>query len=109
MSRQMTEEQREHRRQIQHDRYLRNHDKILAQQKIYRETHKEEIKAKRRQRDFERKYLHPKKPARTRKEIDHDYYMRHREEIIAKAIARKKQVNYDRREYKPTTGAGGDT
>ena len=96
-------------KQRDHDRYMANREAILAQQKIYRETHKEEIKAKRRQRDFERKYLHPKKPARTRKEIDHDYYMRHREAIIAKAIARKKQVNYDRREYKPTTGAGRDT
>ena len=81
-----------------HERYMANRDKILAQQKIYSETHKEEIKAKRRQRDFERKYMHPKKPARTRKEIDHDYYLRHREEIIAKAIARKKQRNYERRE-----------
>ena len=106
----MTEEQRERRRQMQHDRYVRKREEILAYQKQYRETHKEEIKAKRRQRDFERRYMHPKKPPKTRKEIDHDYYMRHREEIIAKAIARKKQVNYDRREqYKPTTGAGGDT
>jgi hypothetical protein len=93
----MTEAKREHRRQVQHARYLRKRDEILAQQKIYRETHKEEIKAKRRQRDFERRYLHPKKPPKTRKEIDHDYYMRHREEIIAKAVARKKQVNYERK------------
>ncbi len=97
MTRQMTEAKREHRRQVQHARYLRKRDEILAQQKIYRETHKEEIKAKRRQRDFERRYLHPKKPPKTRKEIDHDYYMRHREEIIAKAVARKKQVNYERK------------
>ena len=56
-------------KQRDHERYMANREAILAQQKIYRETHKEEIKAKRRQRDFERKYLHPKKPARTRKEI----------------------------------------
>lgn len=98
-------------KQRDHERYMANRPRILAQQKIYRETHKEEIKAKRRQRDFERRYLHPKKPARTRKEIDHDYYMRHREEIIAKAIARKKQRNYDRRNNKqhPTARPVEDT
>lgn len=89
----MTEAQREHRRQVQHARYLRKREEILAQQKIYRETHKEEIKAKRRQREFKRRYLHPKKPPKTRKELDHDYYMRHRTEIIA----RSKQRNYERR------------
>ena len=85
-------------KQRDHERYMANREAILAQQKIYRETHKEEIKAKRRQRDFERKYLNnPKPPPKTRKQIDHDYYMRHREEIIAKAVARKKQVNYERK------------
>ncbi|MBR2881891.1 MAG: hypothetical protein IKB96_05975 [Prevotella sp.] len=93
----MTEAQRERRRQVQHERYMRKRVEIRAYQKNYYETHKEEIKAKRRQREFERRYLHPKKPPRTRKELDHDYYMRHREEIIAKAVARKKQVNYERK------------
>ena len=98
-------------KQRDHERYMANRPRILAQQKIYRETHKEEIKAKRRQRDFERRYLHPKKPQKTRKEIDHDYYMRHREEIIAKAVSRKKQVNYERRNNKqhPESRPGGDT
>lgn len=90
--RQMTEAQREHRRQVQHARYIRKREEILAQQKVYRDTHKEEIKSKRRQREFERWYLHPKKPPRTRKEIDHDYYMRHRTEIIARTCARKKRL-----------------
>lgn len=89
--RQMTEAKREHRRQVQHASYLRKREEILAKQKVYRETHKEEIKAKRRQREFERRYLHPKKPPKTRKELDHDYYMRHRTEIIAKAVERKKR------------------
>ena len=95
-------------KQRDHERYMENREKILEQQRIYRETHKEEIKAKRRQRDFERRYLNnPKPPPKTRKELDHDYYMRHRKEIIAKAIARNKQKNYERREqYKPTTTDG---
>lgn len=89
--RQMTEAKREHRRQVQHARYIRKRDEILAKQKVYRETHKEEIKDKRRQREFERRYLQPKPSPKTRKELDHDYYMRHREKIIAKAIERKKR------------------
>lgn len=90
--RQMTEAKREHRRQVQHARYLRKRDEILAKQKVYREAHKEEIKAKRRQREFERRYLQPKPPPKTRKELDHDYYMRHRTEIIARSMARKKRL-----------------
>ena len=57
MTRQMTDEQREHRRQVQHERYMRKREEILAKQKVYRDTHKAEIAAKRRQRDFEKKYL----------------------------------------------------
>lgn len=90
--RQMTEAKREHRRQVQHARYLRKRDEILAKQKVYREMHKEEIKAKRRQREFEKRYLQPKPPPKTRKELDHDYYMRHRTEIIARSMARKKRL-----------------
>ena len=91
--RQMTEAKREHRRQVQHARYLRKRDEILAKQKVYRETHKEEIKAKRRQKAFEERYLKKPKLKRDRKEIDHEYYMAHREEILA----RSKQRNYERR------------
>ena len=90
--RQMTEAKREHRRQVQHARYIRKRDEILAKQKVYRETQKEEIKAKRRQREFERRYIQPKPPSKTRKELDHDYYMRHRTEIIARSMARKKRL-----------------
>lgn len=88
----MTESQREHRRQVQRARYLRKRDEILAKQKVYRETHKEEIKTKRRQCEFERRYLQPKPPPKTRKELNHDYYLRHRAEIIARSIARKKRL-----------------
>lgn len=35
-----------------HERYLENRDEILAKQKQYRETHKEEIKERRRRRNF---------------------------------------------------------
>ena len=92
MTRQMTEAQRERRRQVQHERYMRKRVEIRAYQKNYYETHKEEIKAKHRQREFERRYLQPKPPPKTRKELDHDYYMRHRTEIIARSMARKKRL-----------------
>ena len=92
MTRQMTEAQRERRRQVQHERYMRKRIEIRAYQKNYYETHKEEIKAKRRQREFERRYLQPKPPPKTRKELDHEYYMRHRIEIIARSMARKKRL-----------------
>ena len=39
-----------------HERYMEKRDEILAKQKVYRETHKEEIKERRRRRDFERVY-----------------------------------------------------
>lgn len=92
MTRQMTEAQRERRRQVQHDRYMRKRVEIRAYQKNYYETHKPEIKAKRQQREFEKRYLQPKPPPKTRKELDHDYYMRHRKEIIARSMARKKRL-----------------
>ena len=37
-----------------HERYIENRDKILAQQKVYRDTHKQEIKYRRRQRNYEK-------------------------------------------------------
>ena len=92
MTRQMTEAQRERRRQVQHERYMRKRVEIRAYQKNYYETHKPEIKAKRHQREFEKRYLQPKPPPKTRKELDHDYYMRHRTEIIARPMARKKRL-----------------
>ena len=39
-----------------HERYLEKRDEILAKQKIYRETHKAEIRERRRKREFERVY-----------------------------------------------------
>lgn len=93
MTRVRTEPQREHRRQVQHERYMRKRVEIRAYQKNYYETHKPELKAKRQQREFEKRYLRKPKLKRDRKEIDHEYYMAHREEILA----RSKQRNYERR------------
>ena len=93
MTRVMTEEQKEHRRQVQHDRYMRKRVEIRAYQKNYYETHKPELKAKRQQREFEKRYLRKPKLKRDRKEIDQEYYMAHREKILA----RSKQRNYERR------------
>ena len=39
-----------------HERYLEKREEILAKQKIYRETHKDEIRERRRKRNFERVY-----------------------------------------------------
>ena len=39
-----------------HERYIENRDEILAQQKVYRDTHKQEIRNRRRQRNYE-KYI----------------------------------------------------
>ena len=93
MTRVMTEAQKERRRQVQHERYMRKRVEIRAYQKNYYETHKPELKAKRQQREFEKRYLRKPKLKRDRKEIDHEYYMAHREEILA----RSKQRNYERR------------
>ena len=99
MTRQMTDEQREHRRQVQHERYIRKREEILAKQKVYRDTHKAEIAAKRRQRDFEKKYLRKPKLKRDRKEYDHAYYLAHHDEICEKARKR----SYERRSKQHTT------
>lgn len=45
------------RKERDHERYMEKRDEILARQKAYREANKEAIKARRRQRDFERIYL----------------------------------------------------
>jgi len=100
MTRVMTEAQKERRRQVQHARYVRNKPKILEQQRIYRETHKPEIKAKRQQREFEKRYLQKPKTKRDKKEYDHAYYLAHREEICAKARLR----SYERRKQQHTIG-----
>lgn len=66
------------------ERYIEKREEILAYQKRYRETHKVEIAERRRQRNFERKYLRKPRIKKTRSELSHDYYIRHRDEIIAK-------------------------
>ena len=99
MTRVMTEEQKEHRRQVQHDRYIRKREEILARQKVYRDTHKEEIKAKRKQREFEMRYLRKPRLKRDKKEYDRAYYLAHREEICAKARIR----SYERRRKQQNT------
>lgn len=66
------------------ERYLEKRDEILAYQKTYRDTHKEEIAERRRQRDFIKKYMRGPRIKKTRKELSHDYYIRHRYEILAK-------------------------
>jgi hypothetical protein len=95
----MTEEKKEHRRQVQHDRYIRKREEILARQKVYRDTHKEEIKAKRKQREFEMRYLRKPRLKRDKKEYDRAYYLAHREEICAKARIR----SYERRRKQQNT------
>ena len=87
-------------RQRDHERYMANREAILAQQKIYRETHKEEIKAKRQQREFEKRYLRKPKMKRDRKEYDHAYYLAHHDEICEKARKR----SYERRKQQHTIG-----
>ena len=42
-----------------HERYLEKREEILAKQKIYRDTHKEEIRERRRRRNYERTYGRP--------------------------------------------------
>lgn len=87
-------------KQRDHERYMANREAILAQQKIYRETHKEEIKAKRQQREFEKRYLRKPKMKRDRKEYDHAYYLAHHDEICEKARKR----SYERRKQQHTIG-----
>ena len=80
------------------ERYIEKREEILAYQKRYRETHKVEIAERRRQRNFERKYLRGPRFKKTRKELSHEYYIRHREEILA-----KQKLEYERRKQQNTT------
>ena len=41
------------RKRLDHERYIRNRAERLVQAKIYRDSHKEEIKAKRRKKSYE--------------------------------------------------------
>lgn len=47
------------RKKRDHERYIENREKILAKQKAYRETHKDEIRERRRKRNYERIYGKP--------------------------------------------------
>jgi hypothetical protein len=96
---------RKSRYETDHARYLRKREEILEKQRIYRATYKEEIKMRRRQRAFERRMAN-QKPLKTQQERNRAYYLKHREEILAK------QRNYDRikreqRQRATTENAGG--
>lgn len=47
------------RKKRDHERYMENREEILAKQKAYRETHKDEIRERRRKRNYERIYCKP--------------------------------------------------
>ena len=96
---------RKSRYETDHARYLRKRDEILEKQRIYRATHKEEIKRRRQQRAFEKRMANLK-PLKTQQERNHAYYLKHREEILA-----KQKLEYERRKQQNTTtrSAGADT
>ena len=87
------EERKERRKAQQRARYWRDRERILAQQRIYREEHKEHLKQLRRERDFKRIYLNPKREkfTKSKAERQHEYYMNHREEILL-----KRKIYYER-------------
>ena len=96
---------RKSRYETDHARYLRKREEILEKQRIYRATHKEEIKRRRQQRAFEKRMANPK-PLKTQQERNRAYYLKHREEILE-----KERRNYERRKQQNTTtrSAGADT
>ena len=98
------EERKERRTAQQRARYQRDRERILAQQRIYREEHKEHLAQLRRERDFKRIYLNPKREkfTKTKAERQHEYYMRHRDKILL-----KRKQEYERRKQQNTT-AGSD-
>lgn len=98
------EERKERRKAQQRARYWRDRDRILAQQRIYREEHKEHLKQLRRERDFKRIYLNPKREkfTKTKAERQHEYYMNHRDEILLK---RKRYYERNKQQNTIATGA----
>lgn len=96
----LTEEERTIRaKERQRARYQRDREKILAYQRVYRQTHKEHLKELRRARDFKRIYMNPdRKPTKTRAERDREFYLRHRDEILL-----KRKQEYERRKQQNTT------
>jgi hypothetical protein len=97
------EERKERRKAQQRARYWRDRDRILAQQRIYREEHKEHLKQLRRERDFKRIYLNPKREkfTKTKAERQHEYYIKHRDEILL-----KRKRNYERTKQQNTIAPG---
>ena len=97
------EERKERRKAQQRARYWRDRERILAQQRIYREEHKEHLKQLRRERDFKRIYMNPKREkfTKTKAERQHEYYMNHREEILL-----KRKRNYERTKQQNTIAPG---
>ena len=97
------EERKERRKAQQRARYWRDRERILAQQRIYREEHKEHLKQLRRERDFKRIYLNPKREkfTKSKAERQHEYYMNHREEILL-----KRKRNYERTKQQNTIAPG---
>jgi hypothetical protein len=90
-----------------HQRYLENRDEILAKQKEYRDTNKEEIAARRRVRNFQKVYVESTRPPKkSRKECNRDYYIKNREKLLE----RSRRYYYEhKRKQQPTTdgNAGG--
>jgi hypothetical protein len=97
------EERKERRKAQQRARYWRDRDRILAQQRIYREEHKEHLKQLRRERDYKRIYLNPKREkfTKTKAERQHEYYIKHRDEILL-----KRKRNYERTKQQNTIAPG---
>ena len=83
-----------------HQRYLENRDEILARQKEYRDTNKEEIAARRRVRNFQKVYVESTRPPKkSQKECNRDYYLKNREKLLAKA----RQYYYEHKRKQNTT------
>ena len=97
------EERKERRKAQQRARYWRDRERILAQQRIYREEHKEHLKQLRRERDFKRIYLNPKREkfTKSKAERQHEYYMNHRDEILL-----KRKIYYERTKQQNTIAPG---
>ena len=91
-----------------HERYMEKREEILAYQKRYREAHKDEIRERRRARSYEQRYVNGKsRVVKTKSELAHESYMRHREERCAKSRERYrklKQRNYERGEEQQYAG-----
>jgi hypothetical protein len=86
-----------------HERYMEKRDEILAKQKQYRETHKAEIKERRRRQALRKQYGQESKPKLTPKEIRRSFFLRHHAEICEKERIKR----YERRIKKQNTAAGG--